>query len=179
MFSPVERCFFMDRKVKDLVYIAMYAALFVVLDYVTNALNLFRMPQGGSLSFATIALLLASYHLGYKKGFITCLVAVLLMWVIGSINWYGIVSFLFDYLLAYCAYGFACCFKNYKWFFTGIVVTSLIRLACSTFAGVVVWETELWASITYNASYIIPTMIVDLIFVPLLYNKLKPALEKK
>lgn len=177
--SPVERCFFMDRKVRDLVYIAMYGALFVVLDYITNALKLFRMPQGGSLSFATIALLLASYHLGWKKGLLTCLVSVLLMWAIGSITWYGLFSFLFDYLIAYCAYGFASSFKNIKWFFTGIVITSLIRLASSTLAGIVVWETPFWGSLTYNASYIIPTMIVDLIFVPLLYNKLKPVFEKK
>ena len=73
--------------VRDLVYIALYAALFVVLDYVTNAVNLFRMPNGGSLAFATVALLLASYHLGVKKGLLVCLVAIVLMFAIGSITY--------------------------------------------------------------------------------------------
>ena len=72
----LERCFFMKLKTRDLVYMALYAALFVVLDYLTNALNLFRMPQGGSLSFATVALLIASYHLGWKKGLVVSLVAI-------------------------------------------------------------------------------------------------------
>ena len=164
--------------VRDLVYIALYAALFVVLDYVTNALNLFRMPNGGSLSFATVALLLASYHLGDKKGLLVCLVAILLMFAIGSITYYGIASLLLDYVIAYCAYGLASAFKNIKWFYPGIIVTNLIRLASSTLAGMLVWETDLWGSLVYNGGYIIPTMIVDLILVPLLYNMLKPVLNK-
>ena len=41
-----------------------------------------------------------------------------------------------------------------------------------------VWETDLWGSLVYNGGYIIPTMIVDLILVPLLYNMLKPVLNK-
>ncbi|MDO4377741.1 MAG: energy-coupled thiamine transporter ThiT [Erysipelotrichia bacterium] len=169
----------MKRNVKDLVYVALYAALFVALDYVTNVLNLFRMPDGGSLSFATVALLLASYHLGVKKGLAVCALSVVLMFIIGSIKFYGIVSLLLDYIVAYCAYGLAGAFKNYKWFYPGIVITSLIRLASSTLAGMLVWETPFWGSLSYNASYIIPTMIVDLIFVPLLYNILKPTFEKK
>lgn len=169
----------MKRNVKDLVYVALYAALFVVLDFITNELRLFSMPQGGSLSFATVALLLASYHLGVKKGFTVCLVSIVLMFAIGSIKFYGIVSLLLDYIVAYCAYGFASAFKNYKWFFPGIVITSLVRLASSTLAGMLVLETPFWSSLSYNASYLIPTMIVDLIFVPLLYNILKPTFEKK
>ncbi|MGN1399092.1 MAG: energy-coupled thiamine transporter ThiT [Erysipelotrichaceae bacterium] len=164
--------------VKDLVYIALYAALFVALDYVTNVLNLFRMPQGGSLSFATVALLLASYHLGVKKGLLVCLVSIVLMFAIGSITYYGIVSLLLDYVVAYCAYGLASAFKNFKWFFPGVVITNLIRLASSTAAGMIVWETDLWGSLLYNGGYIIPTMIVDLILVPLLYNILKPVMKK-
>jgi thiamine transporter len=164
---------------RDIVYMALYAAIFVVLDYLTNLLNLFRMPQGGALSIGTVALLLASYHLGWKKGVVVCLVAVGLMFAIGSISYYGIVSFLLDYLLAYAAYGFASLIPNWgKYFYTGILVTSLVRLAFSTISGVVVWETGWWASLVYNASYMIPTMIVDLILVPLLVQALQPVIRK-
>ncbi|MGI6607463.1 MAG: energy-coupled thiamine transporter ThiT [Erysipelotrichaceae bacterium] len=167
----------MNQKIKGLVYVALYGALFVVLDFIANTFNLFVMPQGGRLSLGTIALLLASYHLGWKKGVLVCLVAVFLMFVTGSINYYGMFSFLFDYLFAYTAYGFSSLFKNYKRLYCGIIITSLIRLMFSTIAGIVVWETPLWGSLTYNASYIIPTMIVDLIIVPLLYEKITPLLK--
>ncbi len=164
-----------DSKTRDLVYMALYAAMFVALDYVT----LFRMPQGGSINLSSIALLLASYHLGWKKGACCGLVANLLLYAIGSMNFYGsIISLFFDYIFAYTAYGLASLFPNAKYFYSGIVITSLIRLACSTFSGCVAWETPLLASLGYNAEYIIPVMIIDMIIVPLVYEKLKPVINK-
>ena len=46
-----------NSNTKDLVYMALYAALFVALDFVTNTFNLLAMPQGGHLGLGTIALL--------------------------------------------------------------------------------------------------------------------------
>lgn len=167
----------MNQKIKGLVYIALYGALFVVLDFIANTFNLFVMPQGGRLALGTIALILSSYHLGWKKGVVVCVVAVILMLVTGSVNYYGMFSFLFDYLLAYAVYGLSSLFPNYKKLYCGIIVTSLIRLAFSTISGIVVWETPFWGSLSYNASYIIPTMIMDLIIVPLLHEKITPLLK--
>ena len=172
------KVFFMNQKIKGLVHIALYGALFVVLDFIANTFNLFVMPQGGRLSLGTIALLLASYHLGWKKGVVVCIVAVILMLVTGSVNYYGMFSFLFDYLLAYGAYGLSSLFPNYKKLYCGIIITSLIRLAFSTLSGMVVWQTPFWGSISYNASYILPTMLMDLIIVPLIYEKLTPLFKK-
>lgn len=164
-----------NSKTRDLVYMALYAAMFVVLDLVT----IWRMPQGGSINLSSIALLLASYHLGWKKGAICGLVANGLLYVTGSMNFYGsIISLFFDYLFAYTAYGFASLFPNAKYFYSGIVITSLIRLACSTFSGCVAWETPLWASLGYNAEYIIPVMVIDMVVVPLIFEKLKPIINK-
>ncbi len=155
---------------------ALYAALFVVFDNIT----LFRMANGGSVNLSSVALLLASYHLGWKNGLISALVANLLLYVTGSMNFYGsVVSLFFDYLFAYCAYGLASLFPNFKYFYSGILITNLIRLACSTFSGCVAWETPLWGSITYNASYIIPVCILDLIIVPLVYEAIKPVINKR
>ncbi|MBQ9036333.1 MAG: energy-coupled thiamine transporter ThiT [Erysipelotrichaceae bacterium] len=164
-----------NSKTRDLVYMALYAAMFVVLDLVT----IWRMPQGGSINLSSIALLLASYHLGWKKGAICGLVANGLLYVTGSMNFYGsVISLFFDYLFAYTAYGFASLFPNAKYFYSGIVITSLIRLACSTFSGCVAWETPLWASLGYNAEYIIPVMVIDMVVVPLIFEKLKPIINK-
>ncbi|MBO4218906.1 MAG: energy-coupled thiamine transporter ThiT [Erysipelotrichaceae bacterium] len=169
----------MKLTTRDIVYIALYAALFVVLDYLTNLFNLFRMPQGGSLSFATVALLVASYHLGWKKGLLVCVVSIILMWVIGSITYYGIVSLLFDYIIGYLAYGLASLVPSYKAVHFGIIVSNLIRLAASTFAGCYVWGSELPASLSYNAGYIVPTMIADLILVPLVLMAIEPVIKRR
>ena len=164
-----------NSKTRDLVYMALYAALFVVLDQIT----LFRMPQGGSINLSTIALLLASYHFGWKKGVIVGLVANGLLYVTGSMNFYGsVISLFFDYLFAYTAYGLASLFPNVSYLYTGIIITSLIRLACSTFSGCVAWETPFWASLAYNAEYILPVMAIDAIAVPIIYEKLKPIIKK-
>lgn len=165
---------------RDLVFMALYAAMFVVLDRITDAVPMFAMPQGGKLNLGTVALLLASYHLGWGKGAIVGLVANGLLFVTGSMNFYGsVISLLFDYIFAYTAYGFASMFPNYGVVFTGVIIANLIRLACSTFSGCVAWETEFWASLSYNASYIIPTLVLDAVVVPLLYKALKPVIGNK
>ena len=152
---------------------ALYCAMFVLLDRLSDMLNLFPMPSGGKLNLGPIALLMCSYHLGWKNGLLTGIVSVFLQLVIGSVGFYGIWSFLLDYLIAYAAYGLASLFPNYKYFYSGVLITSLIRLASSTLSGTLLWETPLWGSLTYNAAYMVPTTICVLIIVPLLCERLK------
>ena len=166
----------MNKKAtRTMVYIALYAAMVIVLDMISNTISLFKMPQGGRLSLATIGFLLASYHLGWKKGAAVALIAIALMGVTGSITYYGMISLLLDYVLGYLAYGFASAFPWYS----GIVITNLFRLLCSTMAGVWVWESDFVGSLSYNASYMIPTLIVDCIVVPLLFTALKPVIKER
>ena len=152
---------------------AIYCAMFVLLDRISDMLNLFPMPSGGKLNLGPSALLMCSYHLGWKNGLLVGIVSVFLQLVIGSVGFYGIWSFLLDYLIAYAAYGLASLFPNYKYFYSGILITSLIRLASSTLSGTLLWETPLWGSLVYNASYMVPTTICVLIVVPLLCERLK------
>lgn len=164
-------------KVKDLVYMAMYAALFAVFDYLANTLGLFQMPNGGSLGLAVIPLILSSYHLGWKKGFMVCLVSVALMFVTGPIYAPSLIGFLLDYVFAFTCYGFASVFPNYKFIYFGVLVTSLFRFAFHTISGMVVWETPFLASLSYQATYMIPTTILALVLVPLIVPRLK-SLQK-
>ena len=158
---------------KTIAIMAIYCAMFVLLDRISDMLNLFPMPSGGKLNLGPIALLMCSYHLGWKNGLLVGIVSVFLQLVIGSVGFYGIWSFLLDYLIAYAAYGLASLFPNYKYFYSGILITSLIRLASSTLSGTLLWETPLWGSLVYNASYMVPTTICVLIVVPLLCERLK------
>ena len=101
---------------KDLVYMALYAALFIVLDVAVNTLGILQMPNGGSLGVSVIPLLMASYHLGWQKGTVVAVLSILLQYVTGPMYTPDLVGFLLDYFFAFSVYGLASLFPNYKWF---------------------------------------------------------------
>lgn len=162
---------------RDLVKMSAYLAMFVVLDYLANMIGFFKMPQGGTLGLGVIALLLASYDLGYKKGIAVGLLSVLLQWMTGAmwfINWF---QFFLDYLLAFGIYGIASVIPSARlgkqpllW---GVIVTNLIRLASHTVSGVLFYEVTWWGSFAYNGWYMIPTMIVALIVVTMILPRMR------
>lgn len=164
---------------KDLVYMALYAALFIVLDVAVNTLGILQMPDGGSLGVSVIPLLMASYHLGWQKGTVVAVLSILLQYVTGPMYTPDLVGFLLDYFFAFSVYGLASLFPNYKWFYSGVLVTNLVRLICSTLSGILVWETAPWASLVYNATYMIPTAILCLVLLPLVMPRIKPLMNKK
>ena len=164
---------------KDLVYMALYAALFIVLDVAVNTLGILQMPNGGSLGVSVIPLLMASYHLGWQKGTVVAVLSILLQYVTGPMYTPDLVGFLLDYFFAFSVYGLASLFPNYKWFYPGVLVPNLVRLICSTLSGILVWETAPWASLVYNANYMIPTAILCLVLLPLVMPRIKPLMNKK
>ena len=164
---------------KDLVYMALYAALFIVLDVAVNTLGILQMPNGGSLGVSVIPLLMTSYHLGWQKGTVVAVLSILLQYVTGPMYTPDLVGFLLDYFFAFSVYGLASLFPNYKWFYSGVLVTNLVRLICSTLSGILVWETAPWASLVYNATYMIPTAILCLVLLPLVMPRIKPLMNKK
>jgi thiamine transporter len=129
------------------------------------------------LGLGVIALLLASYDLGWKKGVAVGLMSVLLQWMTGAmwfLNWF---QFILDYLLAFGIYGVASLVPSMKigkqvvlW---GIIVVNLIRLASHTVSGVLFYEVTWWGSLAYNSWYMIPTMIVALIVVTMVLPRLR------
>lgn len=163
----------MNAKVKDLVFMAFYAALFMVLDIMSHAYFPFLdMPNGGSIGISTVALLLCSYHLGWKKATVAGLVSVLIQFATGPMYIANLWGFILDYLIAFSVYGLASLFPNYGYFYTGVLITNFIRFISHTLGGVLVWETPLWGSIVYNTPYMAATAIVGIILVPLIVERL-------
>ena len=158
---------------------ALYAALFIVLDVAVNTLGILQMPNGGSLGVSVIPLLMASYHLGWQKGTVVAVLSILLQYVTGPMYTPDLIGFLLDYFFAFSVYGLASLFPNYKWFYSGVLVTNLVRLISSTLSGILVWETAPWASLVYNATYMIPTTILCLVLLPLVMPRIKPLMNKK
>ena len=175
------------KKISDLVYMAMYLALFMVFDWLSNQIGFFKMPQGGTLGLGVIPLIIASYHLGWKRGVVVAVLSVLLQFMTGQVyvvqNSDGFtafevfIQFMMEYPLAFGVYGLCSLFPNYKYVYTGIIVTNLIRLALHVIAGTVFWATPWLGSLSYNAWYMIPTMLVSAILVPIIMDRLKPVMR--
>ncbi len=173
------------NRIRDIVFMAMYLALFFVLDWLSNQIGFFSMPEGGTLGLGVIPLLLCSYHLGWKKGLTVGLLSVVLQFMTGRVYviqnsdgfalWQILIQFIMEYPAAFGIYGIACIFPNFGKFYSGVMITNLIRLAIHVVAGVYFWSTPWWGSFTYNAWYMIPTMIVCLIVVPLIDSRLQPV----
>ena len=150
---------------------------------------------GGGITFCSmLPLVLVSWRYGCRWGLFTPFVHSLLQMLLGISNvqyatnvWTAILIILFDYVFAYSVIGLAAMFKNrlknqQAALVLGITVTFLVRLACHYISGVAVWEVlwpnELgWAppiwSISYNASYMVPEIIITGIVAALSYRPLQ------
>ena len=150
---------------------------------------------GGGITFCSmLPLVMISWRYGCRWGLFTAFVHSLLQMILGISNVQyatnvqtAILIILFDYVIAYSVIGLAAMFRNRmknqrKALALGIVATFLIRLACHYISGVVVWEVlwpnELgWAapvwSIAYNASYMVPEIVITSIVAVLSYGPLE------
>ena len=171
-----------NNQIRDIAYMGMYLALFFVFDWLSNTIGLFQMPNGGSLGLSVIPLLLCSYHLGWKKGTAVCLLCVLMMFMTGKVYvvqnsdgfapWQVAIQFLMEYPVAFGIYGLASLFPNYGSFYSGVAITNLVRLAIHVAAGCWFWFSPFAASFSYNAWYMIPTMVMCLVIIPVLVDRL-------
>ena len=175
-------------KVKDLVYMSMYVALCLVLDYVSQLIPFLQMPQGGSINLAVIPAVIASYHLGVKKG----ITVGMLWWVVGFIlglnQWYlNPAQYAFDYLIPAGICGVACIMPNIgrlSNIYTGVLFVNIIRFICTLLSGAYFWPPEgsvagsgaAWIySLSYNLYYNLGTLVVAMILVPLVMSRIKEA----
>ncbi|MGI5985083.1 MAG: energy-coupled thiamine transporter ThiT [Clostridiales bacterium] len=149
---------------------------------------------GGITVCSMLPLVLIAHRYGTKWGILSALVYSVLQMVLGmknvqyaptALSAAGII--VFDYILAYTALGFSACFNNIfadrrKAIILGIIVTFLARFLCHFISGLLIWEVlfpnELnWApliwSLSYNASYMIPEILITSIVAYLSYVPLQ------
>ncbi len=169
-----------DRVVLKLVFIALYSALFIVLDYAAHAFGLFQMPNGGSLGLGSLAILVAAYHLGWKEGVAVGLISIPLQVISSGGIWFTptwpLIGLILDYVIPFGIYGLAPLFKDIKLFGikikSGVIVTNLVRLASHVVVGALLWGVTWIGSVVYNAWYMVPTLLLGVILVPLIINRL-------
>lgn len=174
------------NEILSLVFMAFYVALAIVLSYMNKIAPIIQMPNGGSLELMVIAIFMASYHLGWKKG----ILVALLSWITGilfGLNDY-FVSFpqiLLDYTLPIGVLGIASLFPNIKIgrfsfsnLYTGITACMFMKYASHVLAGVYFWFPEgeaagslgawIYSAWTYNLAYNLATYIAAILIVPVL-----------
>lgn len=147
-----------------------HAALSIALSFVLSYIRLYRMPQGGSITPASMLPLIAfSYAYGVGPGMLAGLGYGLLQilqgaWIVHP------VQALLDYPLAYAMLGLAGVARSLpavRWgLFSGLIVVTVARLACATLSGVVFFADSFpdgnvfWGSLGYNLAYLGPDALI-------------------
>lgn len=183
------------KLILDIVYMSFYVALGLCLTYLNELFPIIQMPNGGSLEYAVISCFVASYHLGWKKGFVVSL----LTWLIGTMFGlhYRFVSWpqiLLDYMIPYSILGLASIFPRIKMnrftlsnIYVGIFVCMFIKYISQVISGVYYWFPEgeaagsiaawIYSAYTYNLGYNLITLIVALILTPKLINSIRKTVN--
>ena len=143
-----------------------FAALSIALSFVLSCIRLYRMPQGGSVTPASmLPLMLFSAAFGVGPGLLAGLVYGILQYLQGG--WFlNVWQFALDYLLAFAALGLAGLARKLpeKWgLYVAMAIAALGRALSSTLAGIMFWDTAPWASLVYNGTYLIPDVIICMI----------------
>lgn len=168
------------NKLTQLTQIAVMTALAVILD----KLVIYQLPQGGGISLAMLPLLLISFRNGIKAGLLTGFLTGLIQLFFGG-YFLNVFQVICDYLLAYAAVGLAGFVpvlatspkeRMIRLAF-GSVIGGLGRLFFHTLSGIIFYgdfapdNMPVWQyALTYNASYMVPSTLLALLILILLYS---------
>ena len=180
-------------KTRILVEGAIMIALATVLSYI----KFFDLPQGGSITFEMLPLVVMGLRHGPKWGALTGFVHGLIQMILGFSNVLYCNTLLsqagcilLDYLLAFSVLGLACVFKKmvknqFAGCLVGAFVVGLLRFVCSFLSGWLLWgsyapegQSAYMYSLIYNGSYMIPNIIILVIIIAIIY-KINPRIFSK
>ena len=144
-----------------------YGALSIALSFVLSCIRLFRMPNGGSVTPASmLPIMLFSAAFGVGPGFLAGMVYGFLQALQGGLVMMSFGQALLDYILAFTLLGLAGLAKKLpeSWgLYCAIIIAALARILCHTLAGILFWETAPWASFVYNIAYLGPDTAICII----------------
>lgn len=161
-------------KTRKLTEIAVCVAMAVVFSFI----KVWEMPQGGSVALTMVPILFIAIKRGFAAGIITGAIYGLLSMLMAGVIYHP-ASILLDYVLAFGALGIAGVFKKGS---RGIVLGSVAgvggRFICSLISGAVLFAEYApegqnpWVySLIYQATYMLPELIISVAVLLLLYNK--------
>ncbi|MDR1018483.1 MAG: energy-coupled thiamine transporter ThiT [Lachnospiraceae bacterium] len=150
-----------------------FSGLAIALAMLTSNIKIFTMPMGGAITLLSMFFIcIIGYWFGLRYGLITAIAYGLLQFAIDPYM-LNIWQVLFDYPLAFGALGLSGLFTNKKHGLQiGYITGTLGRLVFSTISGVVFFASyapkgmnPFVYSVAYQASYIIPEMVITLIII--------------
>lgn len=173
------------KKNQRLVFISIYCALALVLDYIKAFIPFLNMPSGGSINIALIPIVICSFHLGTSSG----MLCGLLWWLVSSLlglnpYYISISQYTIDYIVPSIVVGISSLFYKNKNLFEiefGIALMMIIRTFCLVLSGAIFWpegiasgSIQAWMmSLAYNLPYSIATLIMLLVLVPIVLRSIK------
>ncbi len=148
------------------------ASLCVALAFILSYVKLYEMPQGGSVTLASmLPIFMFAYAYGVAPGLMIGFAYGLLQFVQGG--WFvHPVQFLLDYPLAFAMLGFAGIAKKLpdSWgMIPSVLLGTFMRFVCAFLTGVFFWgegagdQNVLIYSAVYNGTYLIPETIICLV----------------
>lgn len=162
----------MAKKTRQLVFSAVAMALGLITSEFIPTISL---PMGGSITlFSMLFITLIGYWYGLGAGLTTALAYGLLQFVLDP-KFVSFGQLLLDYVLAFGALGLSGIFSNKKHgLILGYITGVAGRYIFATIAGVVIWGiyappemSPLVYSLTYQATYIVPELVLTLILLAL------------
>lgn len=162
------------KKTRVMMEIAVSVSMAVICSFI----KVWEMPQGGSVALTMIPILLVSFRCGAFAGIMSGgLYGVISLMIAGVI--YHPMSILLDYVLAFGVLGIAGFFKKSVFGITvGTVLGVAARFFSSTVSGAILFASYAPAgqnpwiySMGYQATYLIPELILALVCLLLLFMK--------
>lgn len=151
-------------------------ALCVALSVVFSSIVFFKMPQGGSITLEMAPLIYFSYKYGLKWGIGAGLMSGVLQLLFGGYMIHPVQAAL-DYPVAFGCMGLAGISRRHL--IAGTLLACLGRLACHVASGVIFfaqyapeWQHPFVYSLIYNASFMVPAIVISAVLAWLLWNRI-------
>lgn len=173
------------------------SAVMIAIATVLSVVAVYKLPNGGSVTFASmVPIIIVTYLLDFKWGILTCFAYSILQMVLGfyappvqNLSSFLIVI-LFDYVIAYgclCLAGpiFKTLGKNrFSIAISGATVL-ILRFICHFISGVTIWKVyaegknPILFSLGYNGSYMLPELIITVVVLLLLSSFILRQVETR
>lgn len=172
----------MNKKLLTMVESAIMIALAVILSFV----KIWSMPQGGTVSLTMLPLFVLAFRRGATAGIVGGIIYGAISIIFDGVIYHP-MSILLDYTLAYGVLGISGFFKkNYLGIVLGTTAGVSFRYICSLLSGAILFADYApegqnpWIySLIYNATYMLPELIICIIALVALYAGRKQLFTAK
>lgn len=175
-----------NRNASSNVRMIAEAGILMALATILSYIKVFTLPAGGSITIgSTVPLILFSIRWGLLRGLFMCFVFGVLQAILPGSYIISIPQLLLDYPIAYMMYGLSAIRvpgvdqTNLFSYLPAILVASGLRWFSHVLSGLIFFpqsSNPFLFSMQYNATFLLPDMIVSVLIFILLWQPLKRVL---